>query len=148
MSKLSPLWEGRGPSFEQNWIPFTQGYLCQVWLKMTQCFWRNQFSLGKMYYLKKNLFTNIVLSSQCIVINMYVKLYVCSYKPEILNYSVMEITYTQMRSFRNYLDKLKMRLEKNHNIYLLHFPNVWNAARWLKSSHFWNHVDLKWKYLK
>ena len=24
--QLSPLWEGRGPSFEQTWIPFTQGY--------------------------------------------------------------------------------------------------------------------------
>ena len=90
------------------------------------------------------MFINIIISSQCIVINMYVKMWVCGYKPEIPNYSVMEIAYTQMRSIRNYLDKLKMRLEKNHNIYLLHFPNVWNAARWLKSSHFWNHVDLKW----
>ena len=25
-SRLSPLWGGRGPSFEQTWIPFTQGY--------------------------------------------------------------------------------------------------------------------------
>ena len=24
-SQLSPFWEGRGPSFEQTWIPFTQG---------------------------------------------------------------------------------------------------------------------------
>ena len=24
-SQLSPLWEGRGPSFEQTWFPFTQG---------------------------------------------------------------------------------------------------------------------------
>ena len=27
-SQLSPLWEGRVPSFEQSWIPFTQG--CSV----------------------------------------------------------------------------------------------------------------------
>ena len=26
ISLLSPLWEGRGPSFEHTWIPFTQGY--------------------------------------------------------------------------------------------------------------------------
>ena len=26
ISQLSPLWKGRGPSFEQTWIPFTQGY--------------------------------------------------------------------------------------------------------------------------
>ena len=26
ISQLSPLWEGRGPSVEQSWIPFTQGY--------------------------------------------------------------------------------------------------------------------------
>ena len=26
-SRLSPLCEGRGPSFEQTWIPYTQGYM-------------------------------------------------------------------------------------------------------------------------
>ena len=26
ISKLSPLWEGCGPSFIQTWIPFTRGY--------------------------------------------------------------------------------------------------------------------------
>ena len=26
ISQLSPLWEGLDPSFEQTWIPFTQGY--------------------------------------------------------------------------------------------------------------------------
>ena len=29
-SRLSPLWEGRGPSFEQTWIPFTHGQGCFV----------------------------------------------------------------------------------------------------------------------
>ena len=28
ISQSSPLWKGRGPSFEQTWIPFTQG--CSV----------------------------------------------------------------------------------------------------------------------
>ena len=27
---ISPIGIGRGPSFEQTWNPFTQGYLCQV----------------------------------------------------------------------------------------------------------------------
>ena len=26
ISQLSPLWEGRGPSFEQTWIPLTKEY--------------------------------------------------------------------------------------------------------------------------
>jgi hypothetical protein len=29
---LSPLWTRPGPLFEQTWIPFTQIYLCQVWI--------------------------------------------------------------------------------------------------------------------
>ena len=29
ISRWSPLWEGRGPSFEETWIPFTQRYLVQ-----------------------------------------------------------------------------------------------------------------------
>ena len=28
---ISP-WKRAGPSFKQTWIPFTQGFLCQVWL--------------------------------------------------------------------------------------------------------------------
>ena len=36
LSWLSPLGKKRGPSFEQNWIPFTQGCFVQVWLKLAQ----------------------------------------------------------------------------------------------------------------
>ena len=38
----SPLGKGCGPSFEQTWIPFTQGCFCQVWLKLVQWFWRRK----------------------------------------------------------------------------------------------------------
>ena len=34
-----PLEIGLSPSFEQTWIPFTQG----VWLKFAQWFWRTRF---------------------------------------------------------------------------------------------------------
>ena len=39
ISQLSPLWEGCGPSFEQTWIPFTQGYFVP---KLAQWFWRRR----------------------------------------------------------------------------------------------------------
>ena len=38
------LWEVTGSSFGQTWIPFTQGCLCQIWLKLAQRFWRWRFS--------------------------------------------------------------------------------------------------------
>ena len=40
---ISP-WKRMGSSFEQTWIPLTQGWLCQVWLKLAQWFWRRRFS--------------------------------------------------------------------------------------------------------
>ena len=32
ISLLFPLGKGRGPSFEQNWAPFTQGWVAASWL--------------------------------------------------------------------------------------------------------------------
>ena len=40
ISWLSPLRKGRGFSFKQNLIPFSQGCICSVWLKFAQWFWR------------------------------------------------------------------------------------------------------------
>ena len=37
-SQLSPLWEGRGPSFEQTWIPFTLGFLVPSLVEMETMF--------------------------------------------------------------------------------------------------------------
>ena len=36
----SHLWKGLGPSLEQTWISFTQGSLCQVWMKLAHWFRR------------------------------------------------------------------------------------------------------------
>ena len=38
--QLSPLGIGHGPSFEETWIPFTQGSFGPNWLKLAQWFWR------------------------------------------------------------------------------------------------------------
>ena len=38
------LWDLNGSSFEQTWIPFTQGCFCQICLKLAQRFWRRRFS--------------------------------------------------------------------------------------------------------
>ena len=41
---LSLLGKGHGPSFEQTWIPYTQGCsMCLVWLKLAQWFWGRRF---------------------------------------------------------------------------------------------------------
>ena len=37
ISQLSPLWEGRGSSFEQIWTPFTQ-WFCRRFLKVVNLF--------------------------------------------------------------------------------------------------------------
>ena len=42
ISQISPLWEGRGPSIEQIWIPLPKDALCQVWLKLALWFWRRR----------------------------------------------------------------------------------------------------------
>ena len=47
ISQLSPLWEGFGPSFEQTWIPFTQG-----------CFVPSLVEIGSVV-LEKNIFSSI-----------------------------------------------------------------------------------------
>ena len=44
---LSPLVQGRGPSFEETWIPFTKDVLCQVWLKLILWFWRREWKCEK-----------------------------------------------------------------------------------------------------
>ena len=48
---ISP-WEKRGPSFEQTWIPFTQGWfvpsLVEIgWLKLAQWFWKRRWKREK-----------------------------------------------------------------------------------------------------
>ena len=40
---LLTLWEFIGSSFEETWIPFTQGCFCQDCLKLAQLFWRRFF---------------------------------------------------------------------------------------------------------
>jgi hypothetical protein len=41
--RLSPLWRGPGPLFEQFRIPLPKDDLCQVWLKLACWFWRRRF---------------------------------------------------------------------------------------------------------
>ena len=36
-------WKRAGPSFEQTWIPYTQGCFVPSWLKLAQWFWRRRF---------------------------------------------------------------------------------------------------------
>ena len=45
ISWLSPLGKSWGPSFEQPWIPFTQGCFVPILveIKLAQCFWRRRF---------------------------------------------------------------------------------------------------------
>ena len=38
-SIISP-WKRAGPAFEQTWIPYTQRYIVQVWMKLAQWFWK------------------------------------------------------------------------------------------------------------
>ena len=40
ISLLSPLWKGRGPSFEQTWIPISEGCFVPSRLKLAQWFLR------------------------------------------------------------------------------------------------------------
>ena len=39
---ISP-WKRAGPSFEQTWIPFTQGCFVTIWVKLAQWFWKRRF---------------------------------------------------------------------------------------------------------
>ena len=41
-SLLSPLGKGCGHPLEKTWIPFTQGYVYRIWLKLAQWFWRSR----------------------------------------------------------------------------------------------------------
>ena len=57
ISSLSPLGRGRGPSFEQTWIPFTQGCfvpsLAEIivpWLRKRFVCFINQFSVFRNYF--------------------------------------------------------------------------------------------------
>ena len=43
ISLFSPVGKGRGHSFEETWIPFTQGYFVQSLEKLAQWFWRKEF---------------------------------------------------------------------------------------------------------
>ena len=40
ISLLSPFGERRGPSLNKHESPSAKDALCQVWLKLAQCFWR------------------------------------------------------------------------------------------------------------
>ena len=49
---ISSHWKSgkrHGPSFEQTWIPFIKGCLCQGWLKLAQLFWRRFFKICKVF---------------------------------------------------------------------------------------------------
>ena len=47
-SLLSFLGKGRGPSFEQTWIPLPKDALCYVWLNLAQWFWRRNWKCKKI----------------------------------------------------------------------------------------------------
>ena len=42
-----PLGKWLSPSFEETWILPPKGVLCQVWLKLTDRFWRRRWKCGK-----------------------------------------------------------------------------------------------------
>ena len=48
-SRLSPLWEGRGPSFEQTWIPFTQGYFVPSLVEIGPVVLEKKMKMWKVY---------------------------------------------------------------------------------------------------
>ena len=48
-SRLSPLWEGRGPSFEQTWIPFTQGYFVPSLVEIGLVVLEKKMKMWKVY---------------------------------------------------------------------------------------------------
>ena len=48
-SQLSPLWEGRGPSFEQTWIPFTQGYFVSSLAEIGPVVLEKKMKMWKVY---------------------------------------------------------------------------------------------------
>ena len=48
----SPFVKGRGPSFEQTWIPLPQDAYCQIWLKLlARWFGEKSFKIFKTYKL-------------------------------------------------------------------------------------------------
>ena len=47
--KLSPLWEGRGPSFDQTWIPFTQGYFVPSLVEIGPVVLEKKIKMWKIY---------------------------------------------------------------------------------------------------
>ena len=49
ISKLSPLWEGCGPSFQQTWIPFTQGYFVPSLVEIGPVVLEKKIKMWKVY---------------------------------------------------------------------------------------------------
>ena len=50
-SLLSAFGEGRGPSFEQTWLPFNQACIVPSLSKLVQWFWRRRFfKISSMYF--------------------------------------------------------------------------------------------------
>ena len=49
ISQLSPLWEERGPSFEQMWIPFTQGYFVPSLFEIGPVVLEKKMKMWKVY---------------------------------------------------------------------------------------------------
>ena len=47
---LFPLRKRQSPTFEQTWIPITQGCFVLTWLKLAQWFWRRLFKNVSMYF--------------------------------------------------------------------------------------------------
>jgi hypothetical protein len=43
LSLLSPVGEGRSLSIKQTWNPFPKDDLCQIWLKLSQWFWKKSW---------------------------------------------------------------------------------------------------------
>ena len=49
ISQLSPLWEGRGPSFEQTWIPFTREYFVPSLVEIGPVVLEKKMKMWKVY---------------------------------------------------------------------------------------------------
>ena len=49
ISKLSPLWEGLGLSFEQTWIPFTKGYFVPISVEICPVVLEKKVKMWKIY---------------------------------------------------------------------------------------------------
>ena len=47
--QFSPLWRGQGPSFEQNWIPFTQRWFVPSLVEIDPVVLEKKSKIGKVY---------------------------------------------------------------------------------------------------